>query len=328
MTGYALNPPTRPNLFEAASVSRGMDSVIGDIRDIETLHAAIRRAEPEIVIHMAAQPLVRYGYQHPIETYATNVMGTVNLLEGIRAAPTVRAVLNVTTDKCYENKEWLWGYREIDRLGGYDPYSSSKACSELVSAAYQSSYFNPGDYSRHRVAAATARAGNVIGGGDWAADRLLPDLLKAFSERERAIVRNPLATRPWQHVLEPLSGYLMVLEKLVTNGPEYGGAWNFGPRDGDARSVREIADHVASLWGDSATWIIEESNEVHEANLLKLDISKARKILGWEPLLELPRALELLVDWTRRWGDGADMKEFTLSQIYQYQSQRQAIAGL
>ena len=301
VTGYALSPPTRPNLFEAASVSNGMESVIGDIRDVETLHAAIRRAEPEIVIHMAAQPLVRYGYQHPIETYATNVMGTVHLLEGIRMVPTVRAVLNVTTDKCYENKEWLWGYREIDRLGGYDPYSSSKACSELVSAAYQSSYFNPGDYSRHRVAAATARAGNVIGGGDWAADRLLPDLLKAFSERERAIVRNPLATRPWQHVLEPLSGYLMVLEKLVTNGPEYGGAWNFGPRDGDARSVREIADHVASLWGDSATWSIEESNEVHEANLLKLDISKARKILGWEPLLELPRALELLVDWTRRW---------------------------
>jgi CDP-glucose 4,6-dehydratase len=305
-----------------------MASVIGDIRDVETLHAAIRRAEPEIVIHMAAQPLVRYGYQHPIETYATNVMGTVHLLEGIRMVPTVRAVLNVTTDKCYENKEWLWGYREIDRLGGYDPYSSSKACSELVSAAYRSSYFNPDEYSRHRVAVATARAGNVIGGGDWAADRLLPDLLKAFSKRECAIVRNPLATRPWQHVLEPLSGYLMILEKLVTNGPQYSGAWNFGPRDSDARSVREIADCVASLWGDSATWSAQENNEVHEANLLKLDISKATKVLGWEPLLELPRALKLLVDWTRRWEDGAEMKQVTLNQIYEYQSQRQAIAGL
>lgn len=328
VTGYALAPPTNPNLFTVGSVSSDMQSIIGDIRDEDALHSAMKRAEPEVVIHMAAQPLVRYSYQNPVETYQTNVIGTVNLFEAVRKCPTVRAVLNITTDKCYENQDWMWGYRESDRLGGYDPYSSSKACSELVSSAYRSSYFNPDEYSRHGVALATARAGNVIGGGDWAEDRLLPDLLSAFLRKQSAIVRNPSSTRPWQHVLEPLSGYLMLAERMVTKGPDYGGGWNFGPRDSEARSVRDMADHVAELWGNGAAWTVRDSNNLHEANLLKLDISKARAMIGWEPVLDLSKALKLLVDWTKRWDEGGNMKEFTLTQIHEYQSQIRAVARL
>ncbi len=328
VTGYALAPPTNPNLFTVGSVSSDMQSIIGDIRDEDALHSAMKRAEPEVVIHMAAQPLVRYSYQNPVETYQTNVIGTVNLFEAVRNCPTVRAVLNITTDKCYENQEWMWGYRESDRLGGYDPYSSSKACSELVSSAYRSSYFNPDDYSRHGVTLATARAGNVIGGGDWAEDRLLPDLLAAFLRKQSAIVRNPSSTRPWQHVLEPLSGYLMLAERMVIKGTDYGGGWNFGPRDSEARSVRDMADLVAELWGNGAAWTVRDSGNLHEANLLKLDISKARAMIGWEPVLDLSKALKLLVDWTKQWAEGANMKEFTVTQIHEYQSQIRAVARL
>ena len=244
VTGYALQPPTTPSLFEIAVIGRGMESIIGDIREATTLSDAVRTAQPELVIHMAAQPLVRYSYENPIETYSTNVMGTVHLLEAIRKTQSVKAVVCVTSDKCYENREWEWGYRENDPLGGYDPYSNSKACAELVTAAYRNSYFNPDKYFEHGVAVASARAGNVIGGGDWAQDRLVPDMLRAIECGKPVLIRNPDAIRPWQHVLEPLSGYLLLAESLLTHGPANAEAWNFGPHDADAKPVRWIVDRL------------------------------------------------------------------------------------
>lgn len=320
VAGYALPAPTNPSLFDIARVADGMDSVIADIRDLTSLHRAMQSAQPEIVIHMAAQPLVRESYRNPVDTYATNVMGTVNLLEAVRHTPGVKAVVNITTDKCYENREWVWGYRENEPMGGYDPYSNSKGCAELVSAAYRSSFFNPGDYERHGVALATVRAGNVIGGGDWAQDRLIPDILSAFEAGTSVHIRNPHSIRPWQHVLEPLRGYLTLAERLFERGAAYAEAWNFGPRDEDAKPVGWIVEQLASLWGPGANWQIDAGEHPHEAHFLKLDISKARSLLDWNPALNLRQALELIVAWTQARQARQDMRQATLSQIQAYQA--------
>ena len=318
LTGYALNPPTDPSLFEVAKVGAGMRSIIADIRDAEALAKAMREARPEIVIHMAAQPLVRYSYQAPVETYATNVMGTVHLLEAVRQAGTVRAVVNVTSDKCYENREWHWGYRENEPMGGYDPYSNSKGCAELVTSAYRNSFFNPAKHGEHGVAIASGRAGNVIGGGDWAADRLIPDMLRAIEAGQSVNIRSPHAIRPWQHVLEPLSGYLALAEKLYVEGPSYGEGWNFGPADEDAKPVQWIVERLADLWGAGASWQLDRNPQPHEAHYLKLDCSKAKARLCWHPRWSLADALTSIVLWHRAYLDKQDMKAVSLEQINNY----------
>lgn len=320
VTGYALSPPTLPNLFEQACVGNGMASVLGDMRNLEALSAVVAMHRPEIVFHMAAQPLVRYSYQNPVETYSTNVMGTVHLLEAVRLVSGVKAVVNVTTDKCYENREWVWGYREDEPMGGRDPYSNSKGCSELVSAAYRSSFFDAERYNKHGVALATARAGNVIGGGDWAQDRLIPDIVSAFERGARPDIRNPNATRPWQHVLEPLRGYLTLAQRLFDQGPRFAEAWNFGPHEEDAKPVSWIVEKMAELWGQSAQWNVNEGQHPHEAHHLKLDISKARARLGWQPTMHLSEALSLVVEWNKQRQQGADLRAVTLSQIQSYQN--------
>jgi CDP-glucose 4,6-dehydratase len=319
LTGFALSPPTMPSLFDEARVGEGMKSVIGDIRDFNVLQEAMQVAKPEIVIHMAAQPLVRYSYRNPVETYATNVMGTVHLLEAVRNTPGVKAVVNITTDKCYENREWVWGYRENEPMGGYDPYSNSKGCAELVSAAYRSSFFNAHDFDKHGVAVATVRAGNVIGGGDWAEDRLIPDILSGFQDRRMVSIRNPQAIRPWQHVMEPLRGYLTLAERLYESGPEFAEAWNFGPNDDDAKPVGWIVERMAESWGNDAQWQLDGGEHPHEAHYLKLDISKARSRLDWHPALRLEDALKLIIDWAKQRQAGADIKKLTLTQIHNYQ---------
>jgi CDP-glucose 4,6-dehydratase len=318
VTGYALQPPTDPSLFEVANVAQGMTSIIGDIRDGEALAKAMRDAAPDIVIHMAAQPLVRYSYVNPVETYSTNVMGTVHLLEAVRQTPSVRAVVNVTSDKCYDNKEWVWGYRENEPMGGFDPYSNSKGCAELVASAYRNSFFNPAKYNEHKVALASVRAGNVIGGGDWAADRLIPDILRAISDGKPVVIRSPHAIRPWQHVLEPLSGYLLLAEKLYTQGVDYAEGWNFGPNDEDAKPVQWIVERLTEQWGDGASWQLDGGDHPHEAHYLKLDCSKARMRIDWQPRWQLARTLEMIVAWQRAWLAKEDMRTFTLKQIKQY----------
>jgi CDP-glucose 4,6-dehydratase len=318
VSGYALDPPTDPSLFKVARVSSGMESIIGDVRNLEQLTQAMVNANPEIVIHMAAQPLVRYSYANPVETYSTNVMGTVHLLEAIRQSTQVKAVVNVTTDKCYENQEWSWGYRENEPMGGYDPYSNSKGCAELVTAAYRSSFFNAVDYSRHGVALASARAGNVIGGGDWAADRLIPDIVSAFAESQPVIIRSPHSVRPWQHVLEPLRGYLTLAEYLYNDGVSYAEGWNFGPNDIDAKPVSWIADMLSQQWGNGASWSLDEAVNPHEANYLKLDISKAKHRLNWTPTLNINQSLAMVVKWYQAYGQGADMQSIVLEQIKEY----------
>lgn len=320
LTGYALNPPTNPSLYEEADVVQGMHSIIGDIRDLSALQQAMQAAQPEIVIHMAAQPLVRHSYQNPVETYATNVMGTVHLLEAVRNTLGVKAVVNITTDKCYENREWAWGYRENEPMGGYDPYSNSKGCAELVSSAYRSSFFNANAHGQHGVALATVRAGNVVGGGDWAQDRLIPDILAAFAQGKVVNIRNPRAVRPWQHVLEPLRGYLTLAERLYEDGPSYAEGWNFGPNDEDAKSVGWIVEQMAEMWGNEANWQIDAGEHPHEATYLKLDISKARSLLGWHPALRLNDALKLIIDWAKQRQAGADIRRLTLAQIHTYQT--------
>jgi len=320
VTGYALAPPTSPCLFEVAEVESGMTSIIGDIRDLDKLLAVFAEHQPEIVIHMAAQPLVRYSYQNPVETYSTNVMGTVNVLEAVRHCSTVKAVVNITTDKCYENREWAWGYRENEPMGGYDPYSNSKGCAELVSAAYRSSFFNADTYAQHGVALATVRAGNVIGGGDWAQDRLIPDILSAFEQGKLVNIRNPHAIRPWQHVLEPLRGYLTLAEHLYEQESNFAEGWNFGPNDEDAKSVGWIVEQMAALWGSDAQWQIDNDEHPHEANYLKLDISKARSRLDWHPVLRLNDGLQLIIDWCKQRQAGANMRQLTLTQIHNYQN--------
>ena len=322
VTGYALTPNTQPCLFDTLDVASLIEaSHVADIRDLDCLQKAMVDAKPEIVIHMAAQPLVLYSYANPVETYATNVMGTVHILEATRRIDSVRTTVIVTTDKCYENKEWPWGYREIDPMGGYDPYSNSKGCAELVTLAYRQSYFNENQYTTHRHAVASARAGNVIGGGDWSEDRLIPDAIKAFEANQSLMIRNPLATRPWQHVLEPLSGYLILAQALYEEGISFAGGWNFGPRDEDARSVQEVIDLLIKEWAGmngSAAWEKEGSMQVHEANLLKLDCSKARQQLHWVPQSNLERAIEMIIEWQRAYQTRQDMRAVSLKQIRSY----------
>lgn len=313
--GLALEPPTNPSLFVQARVAEGMASVLGDIRNYRTVEKTVADFKPEIVIHMAAQPLVRYSYQHPVETYATNVMGTVHVLEAIRQMGSVRAVVNVTTDKCYENQEWPWAYRENEPMGGHDPYSNSKGCSELVTSAYRNSFFQAVG-----TALASARAGNVIGGGDWALDRLVPDILRAFERAAPVEIRHPNAIRPWQHVLEPLSGYLTLAEHLWQEPGPYAQAWNFGPRETDARPVSWIVDCLARQWGHGAQWQLSPGTHPHEAQYLKLDISKAQQHLSWQPRWGLETALSKTVSWHQALLSGADLKAFCLQQIQEYQS--------
>ncbi len=313
--GLALIPPTAPNLFTVAQVASGMaSSTLGDIRDLATVQKAMQASQADIVIHMAAQPLVRLSYAEPVETYATNVMGTVHVLESARHTPSVKAVVVVTTDKCYENKEWAWGYREDEPMGGHDPYSNSKGCSELVTSAYRRSFFQD-----KGIALASARAGNAIGGGDWAADRLIPDILRAFEQSQPIIIRNPHATRPWQHVLEPLSGYLALAERLYTGGQECAEGWNFGPKDDDAKAVQWIVEHLVNSWGNGASWQQDGGVHPHEANYLKLDISKAKARLGWQPRWALGTALQATTYWHQKWLAGTDMRAVTLEQINKYQ---------
>jgi CDP-glucose 4,6-dehydratase len=312
--GFATAAPTIPSLFEEARVADALARhVIGDVRDAEALRRALHEAAPDVVFHLAAQPLVRYSYDQPVETYAVNVLGTVNLLEAVRSCPSVRAVVNVTTDKCYDNREWHWGYRESEAMGGRDPYSSSKACSELVTAAYRDSFL-----AKAGVAVGSGRAGNVIGGGDWASDRLIPDFFRALQAKDTLQVRFPGATRPWQHVLEPLSGYLLLAEQLHDGAPRAAG-WNFGPSDEDAWTVRRILDHLCAQV-PSARWKDAGGKHVHEAGYLKLDSSKARAELGWAPRWRLDEALRRTVDWQQAWAAGQDMHAFTLAQITAHQA--------
>lgn len=314
--GYALAPPSYPCLFAVSNVSDGMaNSVIADIRDGNRLREAMQDACPEIVFHLAAQPLVRFSYAHPVETYAVNVMGTVNMLEAVRAVNTIRAVVNVTSDKCYENREWLWGYRENEPVGGYDPYSSSKGCAELVTSAYRSSFFKT-----TKVALASARTGNVIGGGDWAEDRLIPDFLRAMDADEILNIRSPESIRPWQHVLEPLMGYMLLAEHLYDSGAPFAEPWNFGPSDDDARSVSWIVERLAEM-RRNVRWKYEDAIKVHEAHFLKLDSSKARVQLGWRPRWHLQSALRKTLEWHEAWRNGDDMRSFTLAQIDCYSAQ-------
>ena len=315
LIGYALAPPTQPNLFEVARVGTEMTSIVADVRDLVTLQSVFGEYKPEIVFHLAAQPLVRQSYQNPVETFSTNIMGTVHVLEAVRNCSSVKAVVNVTSDKCYANKEWIWGYREDEALGGCDPYSNSKGCSEMVSNSYRDSFFRA-----MGMALATARAGNVIGGGDWAVDRLVPDILRAFEREEQVIIRNPHAIRPWQHVLEPLAGYLTLAEFLYKGGQQYAEAWNFGPLDDDARPVHWIAEKLAASWGHEPKWLLDRNNHSHEASVLKLDISKAKSRLAWQPRWTLLKALDCIVVWHQKWLAKEDMKAVTLDQIFQYQS--------
>lgn len=322
VAGYALEPPSQPSLFKICNIDRFITSIIGDVKDAASLSAAMQNTQPEIVIHMAAQPLVRASYEIPAETFATNVMGTVNLLEAVRSCESVKAVVNVTTDKCYENKEWFWGYRENESLGGYDPYSSSKACSELVTSAYRNSYFNQKDFTTHKVALASARAGNVIGGGDWAEDRLIPDCINALVKGESIIIRNPHAIRPWQHVLEPLGGYLTLIQHLYEYGYSYAESWNFGPNEADAKPVKWIVENLCKLWGKTTDYqIVQVENQFHEANYLKLDCAKANVRLNWRPQWNLEVALRKIVDWMKAYEAHEDMLDICRKQIQEYMEQ-------
>ena len=312
--GYSLEPSTVPSLFEVANVGEGMQSIIGDIRDHAKLSKMILESKPDVVIHMAAQSLVRYSYAQPAETYEVNVMGTVYLLEAVRAMPSVKAIVNVTSDKCYENQERIRGYSENEAMGGVDPYSSSKGCAELVTSAYRQSFFEPAG-----IALASARAGNVIGGGDWAADRLIPDFLRAMDAGETLNIRSPKAVRPWQHVLEPLSGYLMLAEQLYSNGASFAEGWNFGPSDDDSRTVSWIIERMAEMRID-INWQCDEAPQLHEANLLKLDSSKALHQLNWQPVWRLQTALQKTLEWHEAWRNAEDMQAVSLAQINDYLS--------
>jgi CDP-glucose 4,6-dehydratase len=319
VVGFSLPPVGEPNLFDLAKVKEVMVNIEGDIRNIDQLNKALLTSQPEIVFHLAAQSLVRPSYVDPLLTYQTNVMGTANLLDCIRISQLPCSVVNITTDKCYENKEWYFGYREFDALGGFDPYSNSKACSELVTSSYRSSFFHPETFQSHQVAIATARAGNVIGGGDWAKDRLIPDVLKALEKNQPLDVRYPHAIRPWQHVLEPLHGYLMLAEKLNTLGPKFGKAWNFGPNDSEICSVGDVLNKLSEIWDSPVNWQTTDEKHPHETNYLKLDISLARHELGWQPMLSINKALQLVVEWEQSRLSKADMQHVSLLQIGDYQ---------
>lgn len=318
LKGFALPAATTPNLYEAANIESIVDTTFGDIRDLEVIKAALNEAQPEIVFHLAAQPLVRFSYQDPVGTYAANVMGSVHLLEAVRHCSSVRAVVMVTSDKCYENREWEWGYRENEPMGGYDPYSNSKGCTELVVSAYRSSFFNPADFSRHGVAIASARAGNVVGGGDWADDRLVPDFIRAMAAGEELCIRSPNAIRPWQHVLEPLSGYIALAQRLVEDGVRFAQAWNFGPREQDAQPVGWLVERLVDLWGNGASWRLDGQSHLHEANYLKLDISKAQAHMQWVPRWSLDKALINIVDWYKAYYRGENVQKLSIQQIDSY----------
>lgn len=316
--GYALAPPTRPALFDQLALAQRMTHRLGDVRELESVKSFLREADPEIVFHMAAQPLVRYSYEAPVETYAVNVLGTTHVLEACRALPRVRAIVVITTDKCYENREWHWGYRENEMLGGHDPYSSSKACSELVTASYRRSFFNGGN-TLGEARVASARAGNVIGGGDWATDRLMPDAIRAFEAGQPVAIRYPNSVRPWQHVLEPLRGYLMLAERLCgPDGNRFAEAWNFGPEPSDAKPVHRVMDRMSALWSGGAAWRQDGQCHPHEAGYLKLDCAKAHALLGWRPTLNLDEALKLTVDWYRVHSQKGDLRTITREQIVHY----------
>ena len=311
VSGYGLLP-AEPALFNQLNLAERLNHLEGDIRDLPELSAFIKAAAPEIVFHMAAQPLVRKSYIDPVETFSTNVMGTVNVLEACRSLPSLRAVIVISTDKCYENKEWHWGYRENDPLGGHDPYSSSKACAELVTNAYRASLFDS------QVGLASVRAGNVIGGGDWAADRLIPDAIRAFIKKQPVIIRYPKAIRPWQHVFEPLRGYLMLAQRLAEDSNALAGAWNFGPQEQGTRSVQWVMEHLCKLWPNESSWRHDATPQPHEATCLKLDCAKAHAALDWWPALSLEEALGLTVDWYAAHERGEDMAGVTQLQLRHY----------
>lgn len=317
VTGYSLPAPTSPSMFELGNVKDLIQSsLIGNVIDLESLIRAMKNAQPEIIIHMAAQSLVRESYNNPVQTYQTNVMGVVNVMEAARSCSSVRVILNVTTDKCYENQEWHWGYRESDPLGGHDPYSSSKACSEIITSAYRSSFLKS-----NKIRVATARAGNVIGGGDWAEDRLIPDLYRALKNGDKIQIRNPKSVRPWQHVLEPLSGYLMLCQYLYMNGEDYSQAWNFGPVDSDSKSVEWIVDQMLKIWPYKHPGIqVIRQDDKYEATLLKLDCSKALKELNWAPRWTLDHALEATIHWFIEYLKGENIRQLCERQIAEYEA--------
>ena len=319
LTGYALPPPTTPSFFETGNLKKDMRSIIGDVRDLRHFKTVVETHRPEIIIHMAAQPIVRYSYINPIETYSTNIMGTVNVLEAVRQTNSVKVVLIITSDKCYDNKEWLWGYRENDPMGGHDPYSSSKGCAELITSAFHRSYFSKENFKKYGVAIASARAGNVIGGGDWGQDRLVPDIMRAIMENQPVLIRNPNAQRPWQHVLEPLSGYMRLIKKLWKNGEEFAGGWNFGPEDSDCKAVSWIMKNLDHLWKENIDWKLDSVDHPHEATYLKLDCSRAKKLLGWYPKLKLATALEWVAQWYSVYFDSRKIREISEKQISQYE---------
>jgi CDP-glucose 4,6-dehydratase len=314
-TGYAYAPPAGPNVFDAVGAHVDIHHTVGDVCDLTALTASMQKSQPEIIFHLAAQPLVKAGYVDPVETYRTNVMGTVNVLQAARLTPSVRSIVVVTTDKCYDNKNWVWGYRETDRLGGHDPYSNSKACAELVVSAFRDSYFSNAAHGAAKIALASARAGNVIGGGDFAADRIVPDAIRAFTTGRSLDVRNLDAVRPWQHVLDPLAGYLSLAEQLVKDPPAAIGAWNFGPAGGAERDVRSVVSALSAAWGDGATWAHDGSVHAHEAHLLRLDSSKAQSALGWTQRIDFDTMIEWTVDWHRAFNHELDMRAFTMAQI-------------
>src|SRR6266446_6075199 len=319
LTGYALDPPTEPNLFEQAQVGTTVRSIVGDIRDFSRLQKAMAECRAEVVIHMAAQSVVRRGYDDPIETYSSNVMGTVNLLEAVRQLKQPCVVVNVTSDKCYANREWVWGYRKNEPMGGRDPYSNSKGCAELVTTAYRESFFPLESVEKHGIAIASARAGNAIGGGDWTSDQLIPDLMRAFLAGQPCLIRNPSAIRPWQFVLEPLHGYLILAERLAEDASRFACGWNFGPAEADAKAVSWVADELARSWGDGASWNRDAGMHPREAHFLKLDASKARACLDWHPVLPLQKALGWIVEWYRAFQAGADLGLLTRSQIERFE---------
>jgi CDP-glucose 4,6-dehydratase len=320
VTGWALDPPTQPNLFEQAHVAQTLRSRRGDIRDFAQVKSALAECRPEVVIHMAAQSVVRRSYDDPIDTYSSNVMGTVHVLEAVRQLKGPCVIVNVTSDKCYDNREWVWGYRENEPMGGRDPYSNSKGCAELVTTAYRESFFPLDAVDRHGVLLASARAGNAIGGGDWTSDQLIPDLIRAFVARRSCLIRNPAAIRPWQFVLEPLRGYLMLAERLSEGNIRFASGWNFGPAEGDAKPVSWIADELVSSWGEGASWTQDPAVHPHEAHYLKLDTSKARQDLGWRPLLPLKSGLQWIVEWYRALEGGDDIQRLTRAQIERYET--------
>ncbi|MBX7174446.1 MAG: CDP-glucose 4,6-dehydratase [Pyrinomonadaceae bacterium] len=313
--GYSLAPEDSPNLFENLQLENQITSIIGDINDLPNLQAKLNDFQPEIVFHLAAQSLVRKSYREPVQTYQTNLMGTVNVLEAVRHCDSIKAVVSITTDKVYENKEWLWAYRENERLGGFDPYSNSKACAELAISAYRNSFF-----ANSQTLVASARAGNVIGGGDWCEDRLIPDVFRSLIFDKPLHIRNPYSVRPWQFVLEPLSGYLTLAEKLYSGDKTLVGAWNFGPRDEDSQTVGWILEEIREIWNEPVNWEIDKGEQPHEARLLKLDSTKAKTELKWLPKLTLAEGLQLTTEWYRGFRDKTDLIELTKNQIEFYQN--------